>query len=80
MAEHASDYTHGQMDIRQNVASFEGFVAMTKWGALAVAVLVLFSTLWFCTTAGFMGALVPAIVVAALGIFLLRDKPEAGAH
>ena len=72
MAEHVSDYTHGQMDIHQQQASFDGFVNMTKWGSLIVAVVVLFSSIMFCTSAGFLGAAVPAVVVAALGIFLLR--------
>lgn len=81
MAEHASDHTHGHMDIRQNQASFDVFVKMTKWGSLAVAVIVLFATIWFCTEAGFVGGLIPALVVLALGIFFLREKPAAaGAH
>ena len=50
MAEHAADYTHGHMDIREQEASFDGFMKMTKWGSLGVAVLVLFATLTFCTT------------------------------
>ena len=73
MAEHVSDYTHGQMDIHQQQASFHAFMNMTKWGSLIVAVVVLFSSIMFCTTAGFLGAVVPAVVVAAVGIFLLRD-------
>ena len=78
MAEHVSDYTPGHMDIHQQQASFDGFVKMTKWGSLSVAVVVLFSTIMFCTSAGFIGAAIPAIVVAAAGIFLLRDG--GGAH
>ncbi len=77
MAEHGSDYTHGQMDIRQNEGSFHVFMLMTKWGSLAVAVLLLTAVLWFCTSAGFLGGLIPAVVLAAVGIFLLRDKPDA---
>jgi len=81
MAEHASDYTHGQMDIRQQQGSFDIFLKMTKWGSLAVAVAVLFATIWFCTDGGFLGGLVPSLVLMALGIFFLREKPAgAGAH
>jgi hypothetical protein len=78
MAEHASDYIHGQMDVRQNEASFHGFMALTKWGSLAVAVILLFFTSWICTDAGFLGGLILAVIVLALGIVFLRDKP--GAH
>ena len=81
MAEHVSDHSHGQMDIHQQQAAFRGFVTLTKWGSLASAVLILFATLWFCTSAGFMGALIPAIVVTAVGVAVLREKPgAAGAH
>ena len=78
MAEHVSDYTPGHMDIHQQQASFDGFVKMTKWGSLLVAVIVLFSAMMFCTTAGFLGSLVPAVVVAALGVLLLRSPKSAG--
>ena len=81
MAEHASDFTHGHMDVHQQQASFAGFINMTKWGSLAVAVIVLAATLWFCTDVGFLGGLIPPVVVLALGVFFLREKPpSAGAH
>ncbi len=77
MADLATDYTHGQMDIREQASSFDGFIKMTKWGSLGVSVLVLFATLWFCTDAGFSGGLISAVVLLALGVFFLRDKPDA---
>jgi len=81
MAEHASDYTHGHMDVRQQQGSFDIFVKLTKWGSLAVAVVVLAATIWFCTDLGFVAGAVPSLVVLALGIFFLREKPAtAGAH
>lgn len=81
MAEHASDHTRGEMDINQQQTSFDIFVRMTKWGSLAVAVLVLFATLNFCTDAGFFGAAFPAAILAILGVIFLREKPaHAAAH
>ena len=80
MSEHASDYEHGHMDIRQNEASFHVFVLMAKWGSLAVAVLVLFATLWFCTDAGFWGGSIAAVILAVLGTLFLRAGGEAEAH
>jgi hypothetical protein len=81
MAEHASDHAHGHMDIRQQQGAFDVFIKMTKWGSLAVAAVVLFATIWFCTEGGFLGGLIPALVLTALGVFFLRDKPAAaGAH
>jgi hypothetical protein len=45
---------------------------LTKWGSLAIAALVLFLTLWFCTSAGFLGALATAVVAIAVGVLVLR--------
>jgi hypothetical protein len=52
-------------------------MAMTKWGSLAVAALLAFLVLWLCAGAGFMGGFLTAAVMVALGVVLLRDKPEA---
>jgi hypothetical protein len=76
MAEHASDYTHGQMDISEQSASFDLFVKFSKWGSLAVAVLVLWATLEFCTSTGLVGSFVAAVILLALGVYLLREKPQ----
>jgi len=76
MAEHASDYTHGHMDISEQSASFSLFVKFSKWGSLAVAVLVLWATLQFCTATGWVGAIVAALILLALGVYLLREKPQ----
>lgn len=75
----AGDYQRGEMDIHEQAATFEGFGKMTKWGSLAIAVLLLTITLWFCTPAGFVGGVIPGIVLAVLGVVVLREKP-ATAH
>ena len=77
MAGPASHHTRGEMDIAEQVSTFELFNNMTKWGSLFIGALVLFLSLWFCTGAGLMGAAVTGVVVIALGVFLLRDKDEA---
>jgi len=80
MADHASDYSRGNMDIREHKATFALFMGMTKWGSLAIADLLVFITLWFCTKAGFMGAAVTAIVLLVLGVLALKEKKSAAAH
>ena len=75
----AGDYQRGEMDIHEQSATFEAFGKMTKWGSLAIASLLLTITLWFCTSAGFIGGVIPGIVLAALGVVFLREKP-ASAH
>lgn len=79
MAGQASEYHRGDMDIHAQQATFKAVMTGSKWASLVVAVGILFFTLWFCTTAGFGGALVTAIVVAAIGGVLLRSRP-APAH
>lgn len=73
-----ADYNRGDMAIQEQVHTYHLFILMAKWGSLATAVGLIFLVLWFCTTAGFLGALVTAIVVLAVGIAVLRDR--SGAH
>jgi len=80
MAEHGSDYHRGDMDIREQVATFHLFNALTKWGCLHIAALLVFITLWFCTDAGFLGGLISAVVLIVLGVIFLRDKKSADGH
>jgi hypothetical protein len=77
MAQPSNDYHRGDMDIHEQQATFNGFNHMTKWGSLALAVSLLFVTLWFCTKTGFVGAFISAAVLAVLGVLLLRDKKSA---
>lgn len=77
MAQPSHDYHRGEMDIHEQQATFDGFSHMTKWGSLIGAVGVLFLTLWFCTNAGFLGALVSSVVAAVIGTLVLRDKKSA---
>jgi hypothetical protein len=73
------DYHRGDMAIQEQVHTYHLFILLAKWGSLATAVALIFLILWFCTTAGFLGALVTGIVVLAVGIGVLRDR-SAQAH
>jgi len=74
-------FHHGGMDIREQRSTYDFFMGLTKWGSLAVAALVLFLTLAFCTPAGAGGAIVISVIVLALGVWGLRkrQKGEVGA-
>lgn len=80
MAEHASDFIAGEMDIHQQASTFDHFVKFTKWGSLAIAVLILIATIWFCTSGGFLGGAAAGLVVLVAGILLLKEKHHDGAH
>lgn len=77
MAGQASTYHRGDQDIQEQVSTFHLVMGITKWGSLAIAAAVLFLTLWFCTQAGFLSALIVAAILVALGIVFLREKPPA---
>lgn len=79
MAESASDYHHGDMNITEQVRTFHLFNGLTKWGSLTVATLLLLLTLWFCVGTGFLAGAISGAVLFALGVIFLRDKPQ-GAH
>jgi hypothetical protein len=72
MANQVSEYHHGEMDVHAQAATYKLVMSMTKWGSLVIGDGVLFLTLWFCTGVGFLGALVTALVVAAVGGGVLR--------
>lgn len=78
MAEPAADYHRGEMDIHEQVATYNGFLALSKWGSLALAAALVFLVLLFCTKAGFIGAAFTGIVVLVIGVFALRAKKTAG--
>ena len=46
--------------------------------ATLVVTAILMLTLWFCTPAGFLGGLIPGVVLAAAGVLLLREKKGGG--
>jgi hypothetical protein len=74
MAEHASDYTRGEMIVEEHERTFHGFIKLAKWGSLYIAAMLLLLTMWFCTTAGFFAGLVSAAVVVVLGTLVLSEK------
>ncbi|MGH6909306.1 MAG: aa3-type cytochrome c oxidase subunit IV, partial [Phenylobacterium sp.] len=49
MAGPASDYHRGEMDIHEQVSTFNLVMGMTKWGSLILASFLLFIVIWFCT-------------------------------
>ena len=68
------DYTRGTMDIREQSATFNIFIGLTKWGSLFTAALLLFLAVWFGTEAGFFTAALSAFLLVVAGLFLLKKK------
>lgn len=76
----ASEYHRGDMDIHEQTATYHLFVMMAKWGSLALAALLVFLVLVFCTPTGFVGSLIVGVVISVAGWFVLREHPDAEAH
>ena len=76
MADTHSEYHHGDQNPATQIADFRLFAAFTKWISLIAGALILVLTLWFCTRAGFLGGLVPGLIVLAIGIAMFRQKPS----
>jgi hypothetical protein len=77
MSEAVHDYHPGSQEIGEQVATFDAFGKMIKWGSLAIAALLVMLVLWFCVPMGFVAGLFAAIVLTAVSVFFLREKPNA---
>jgi hypothetical protein len=71
----ADTYHHGDQNIREQIQTYRVFDELTKYAALFIGVLVLMLTLWFCLGVGFLGGLIPGVVLLAFGIWFLRRSP-----
>ena len=78
MAHASEEYHRGEMEITEQKASYALFGALAKWGSLAVGVVLLMLTLWFCVGADFFGGLIPGAILLVLGVVFLRSKPGEG--
>ena len=77
MANPASDYHRGEMDIHEQVSTFHAFLGLSKWFCLALASVLVFVIMLFCTKAGFIPAAISGLVLLAIGIFALRGGKAA---
>ncbi len=76
MATHGADYTRGEMIIEEHEKTYDGFLKMTKWGSLYIAALLVLLVLWFCTPAGFLGAIISAVILVVVGTLALSEKHQ----
>jgi thiamine transporter ThiT len=76
MADSATEYHHGDQSDADQAATYRLFGTLTRWVSLCLAVLILMLTLWFCVGVGFLGGLIPGLIVLAAGSFFLRPSPD----
>ncbi|HAD84079.1 MAG TPA: aa3-type cytochrome c oxidase subunit IV [Brevundimonas sp.] len=65
------------MNISEQAWTWSLFMGLTKWLSLAMAVLILFLTVWFGVGAGFVPAFISSAVMAVVGFFVLKNKVSA---
>ena len=75
MAKPAGDYHRGEMDIHEQASTYHAFLALSKWGSLAMAAVLVALIVGFATKAGLLTGIVVGVVIAIVGYFALRSKP-----
>ncbi len=66
------EYHRGDMIIEEQRSTFNVFMALTKWGSVAVAAVLIWATLAFAVGTGVLTAFLVAAVFTAACIFFLR--------
>ena len=64
--------TGAPMDYAEHENTYSRFLAMSKWGTMAMVILMIAMAAGFFGGAGFLGAFVIFIVLNVAGVFLLR--------
>lgn len=64
--------TGAEMDYDAHEKTYDGFLALTKWGTMILVVLMMAMAAGFFGGAGFFGALIIFIVLIFAGFYLLR--------
>ena len=73
----AHSYMRGHMEVREQISTYRLFLTLAKWGSLAIAVLLVFLTLWFHPGGSFIAGLIGGAVLGVAGWFALKSKPKA---
>lgn len=76
-AHHDADYVRGSQEINEQVATYELFQNLAKWGSLLTAAVLLFLTLAFMHGGSIITGLIAGIGLFVVGWFFLRAKPAA---
>ena len=73
-ADHDADaYVHGTMTVEEQSSTYSMFMNMAKWGALAIASMLLFLVLWFMPAGSFFVGLIGGVVLFVAGFVFLKS-------
>jgi len=68
---HHAPYTpRGELMV--HAQNYHRFMLTVKWFGIHLAAALVFLTLWFCTSAGFVSGLLAGLVVFGLGVYAMN--------
>jgi len=67
-----SDFVHGNMDIADQKATYEGFITVSLWSSLLIGLLVIFLTLAFSVHLPWMPVLFGCAAIGVVAGILLK--------
>jgi hypothetical protein len=73
---HNDDYVRGSQEISEQLATYELFQNLAKWGSLLTAAVLLFLVLAFMYGGSIVTGLIAGVALFAIGWFFLRSKPS----
>lgn len=68
----SSHYVHGKMDVKDQSATFSGFIKFSLWSGLLIAIGVFAAVLVFGANYTWLGAMVFGLVLGAIAGLLLK--------
>ena len=78
---HASDahdgYVRGSQEISEQAQTFHAFIALSKWGSLWIAAVLMFLVIWFQPGGSFVGGFIAMAVMLVGGWFLLKSGKKS---
>jgi len=69
----AHAYQRGTMTVTEQVSTWNLFMVLAKWGALSIASVLLFITMWFHPGGSFFAGLISALVLFVAGFVFLKS-------
>lgn len=71
------DYVRGSMEISEQKSTYDLFMALSKYGSLAIVALLTFLTIGFMYDGSLLVGAGAGIVLLVAGIFFLRSPKKA---
>lgn len=71
-----TNYTRGEMEITDHKGTFSGFMGISKYGAVAIVVMLMFPILTFAANVGWVTSLIVSVVLGVILGLALKFKAQ----